>query len=246
MGALCATGAGPTVTLVRPGRIEVSPEEGVKESWPSCTLLEHRGFRVLVDLAHPGESPALLLAALHRHGLEPKDVAAVLFTHLHPDHIGHKDLFSRAVFVFHQAERLGFYFRDDRTVRLTSSVLLELDPEAFEAPVAAPEWPAPSTLGSRVYVRHLPGHTPGSLAVFASAGGQLHALAGDVVLSREHLERGHVPGSSWKPERIPAQMKLIADHADRIVPGHGAPFELSRPRSRAAATTLVGASAEGA
>ena len=39
-----------------------------------------------------------LLAALEAKGLEPAQIHAVLFTHLHPDHIGHKDLFRHALF----------------------------------------------------------------------------------------------------------------------------------------------------
>jgi len=128
----------PSVALsvVRPGLIEISREEGVKESRPTCSLLECAGFRVLVDLAHPKEGPETLLAALKTRGLRPADIHAVLFTHLHPDHIGHKELFSHALFVFHEDERLGFYFEGDRTLRLGGSALLELGAETFSRPRA--------------------------------------------------------------------------------------------------------------
>lgn len=231
--ALPAAGPGaPSITLavVRPGLIEISRDEGVKESWPTCTLLECAGFRVLVDLGHPGEDPERLLSALRVWGLEPADIHAVLFTHLHPDHIGHKELFSDALFVFHEDERLAFYFKGDRTLRLKGSALLELSPEAFPRPRDSETWPALQTLGRHVYVRHCPGHTPGSLAVFASVGGRVYALAGDLILNRDHCERAVPPGSSWRPELIPEQMRLIAGRADVIVPGHGAPFEGRSPR----------------
>jgi glyoxylase-like metal-dependent hydrolase (beta-lactamase superfamily II) len=219
--------------VVRPGLIEITPDEGVKESWPSCSLLQCAGFRVLVDLAHPKEDPELLLSALKERGLEPPDIHAVLFTHLHPDHIGHKDLFPGALFVFHEAERLASYFRRDRTLRLRGSVLLALGPGSFAHPGEAEQWPDLKALGRHIYIRHCPGHTPGSLAVFARVDGRVHALAGDIILSRDHWEREIPPGSSWRPELIPEQMRLITGRADVIVPGHGAPFELREPRTKA-------------
>jgi len=223
-----------SLDVIRPGLIDISREEGVKESWPSCSLLERAGFRLLVDLAHPKEGPEPLLAALRARGLQPADIHAVLFTHLHPDHIGHKDLFSHALFIFHRAERLAFYFREDRTLSLGGSALLDLHPEGFARPRPSEEWPPLRALGRHVYVRHFPGHTPGSLVVFACAGNRVHALAGDIILNRESHERATPPGSSWKPELIPEQMALIADHADVIVPGHGAAFECRRAPTGAA------------
>lgn len=222
------------LTVVRPGLIEISRDEGVKESWPSCSLLECAGFRVLVDLGHPKEGPDQLLSALRAQGLGPADIHAVLFTHLHPDHIGHKGLFPDALFVFHRDERLAFYFEGDRTLRLEGSAMLELRPETFSHPRLSEEWPALRGLGQHVYVRHFPGHTPGSLAVFACAGGRVHAVAGDIILNRDHGERAIPPGSSWKPELIPEQMRLIAARADVIVPGHGDPFECRRPGAQTA------------
>ena len=230
-----ASGAPPrsvTLAVVRPGLIEISPVEGVKEFWPTCSLLECAGFRVLVDLGHPKEDPEQLLSALRVRGLEPADIHAVLFTHLHPDHIGHKDVFRHALFVFHQDERLAFYFKGDRTLRLSGSVLLDLSPETFSRPRVSEEWPALRALERHVYVRHCPGHTPGSIAVFASVGGRVHALAGDIILNRDYCERAIPPGSSWKPELIPEQMRRIADRADVIIPGHGAPFECRPQRTK--------------
>jgi glyoxylase-like metal-dependent hydrolase (beta-lactamase superfamily II) len=225
--------------VVRPGLIEITPEEGVKESWPSCSLLECGGFRVLVDLGHPGEEPERLLSALGAKGLTPPDIHAVLFTHLHPDHIGHKDLFPGALFVFHEAERLAFYFKGDRTMRLSGSALLHMCPDAFCRPGYCEEWPALRELDRRIYVRHCPGHTLGSLAIFANVGGRVHALAGDIILSRDHCERETLPGSSWRPELIPDQMRLITNRADVVVPGHGASFECGPLRTGSVRTPAM-------
>jgi N-acyl homoserine lactone hydrolase len=238
------------LSVLRPGRIEISRERGVEESWPTCSLLECAGFRILVDLAHPGEGPERLLSALEVRGLEPAQVHAVLFTHLHPDHIGHKDLFPQALFVFHRDERLAFYFRGDRTLQLEGSALLDLAPGDFSHPRPSEGWPSLRQLGRQVYVRHFPGHTPGSLVVFACVGGRVHALAGDIVLNREYHDQGIAPGSSWRPEVVTEQMHVVVRHADVVVPGHGAPFECRPPTEaiahREAIDQPVGAPAAGA
>ena len=159
MALLELDGSRPATTsvelaVIRPGLIEISPGEGVREWWPSCSLIECAAFRTLVDLGHPKEDPEPLLAALRARGLGPPDIHAVLFTHLHPDHIGHKDLFPDALFVFHDDERLGFYFRGDRTLRLKGSAVLELRPESFASPRYSDEVPELRGLGGRLYVRH--------------------------------------------------------------------------------------------
>ena len=45
-----------------------------------------------------------LVAGLAQHGLSPEDVDTVILTHLHYDHIGNDDLFTRARFVVQQQE----------------------------------------------------------------------------------------------------------------------------------------------
>ena len=222
------------LAVVRPGFIQTSSDAGVEELWPTCSLLERDGLRALVDLAHPGEDPKVLLHALGARGLAPADIAVVLLTHLHPDHIGHKALFRDALFVFHESERLAFYFRGERALQLSGNALVELTPEGLSRPRDMAGWPALDELGQRIYVRHCPGHTPGSLVYFACVDGRVHAIAGDIILDREHFERGAPPGSSWRPELIPEQMRIIAARADVIVPGHGTAFRGRRGRAQEA------------
>jgi len=133
------------IEIVQQGAIALSPEGGVTDWRPTCSLLDNDGFRVLVDLEHPKEDGSAFKHGLRRLGLGCSDIHGVIFTHLHPDHIGHKDLLPRAVFMFHQAERLAFFFQNDRTVQLEGSALIELCPRGFEQPVYSPDRPgAPS------------------------------------------------------------------------------------------------------
>jgi glyoxylase-like metal-dependent hydrolase (beta-lactamase superfamily II) len=214
-----------TFKIVQVGLIEITPEEGVKDSRPTCSLLENDGFRVLIDLEHPKEDGTEFKDALGRLGLLPSKIHAVIFTHLHPDHMGHKNLFPQVHFVFHRDEKFVFYFKNDTSVQLSGSALITLTPEGISSPEPVSEVPDMATLGDRVYMHHTPGHTRGSFAIFASVEGKVHAFVGDMWLTRDYYDRWEAPGSSWEMERIYEHMDFVKEHADIIIPGHGPPFE---------------------
>ncbi len=218
--------------LIQSGLIEITPEEGVKDSRPTSSLLENNGFQAVIDTEHPKEDGAEYMAALKRRDVNPADIPCVLFTHLHPDHFGHKDLFPGATFVFHKDERLGFYFKNDKTLVLQGSSLFELSPAGLARPEYVTGDPDLAGLGTRVYIRHTPGHTPGSMVIFARIDGLVHAWAGDIFLNQAYFDAWQPPGSSWDRQRIFEHMEYIRDRADVIIPGHGAPFWTSSPGFR--------------
>lgn len=215
-------------TLIQTGLIEITPEAGVKDSRPTSSLLEHGAFRAVIDTEHPKEDGTQYLAAFERLGLSPSDVDCVIFTHLHPDHFGHKDLFPKATFVFHQDERFGFYFKNDRKIVLEGDTILDLSVAGLTRPEPVGPKSSLRDLGSKIYIRHAPGHTPGSTMIFASIGGLVHAFVGDTFLNRAYFEAWKPPGSSWDQDRIYAHMEYARSHADVIVPGHGAPWTVKR------------------
>ncbi len=81
-------------------------------------------------------------------------------------------------------------------------------------------------LGNCIYVRHCPGHTKGSLVIFACIEGLVHAFVGGIFLNKSYYDRWEPPGMSWKQERIYEHMAFIKENADVIVPGHGTPFRI--------------------
>jgi glyoxylase-like metal-dependent hydrolase (beta-lactamase superfamily II) len=211
--------------LIQPGRIEITPEEGVKDSRPTSSLLQCGDFRMVIDTEHPREDGREYVAAFQRLGLAPADVHCVAFTHLHPDHFGHKDLFVHATFVYHKDDRFGFYFNKDRRIVLQGSALLDMAEGRDTQPEYVDRDPDLRRLGSKIYFRHAPGHTPGSQVIFASVHGLVHAWVGDTFLNQSYFDEWKPPGSSWDQERIFAHMEYIRDHADIIIPGHGEPFQ---------------------
>ncbi len=214
-------------SLIQTGLIEITREEGVKDSRPTSSLLEDGQFRVVIDTEHPKEDGGDYLAAFRRLGRSPADVDCVIFTHLHPDHFGHKDLFPKATFVFHKDERMGFYFRNDPKTVLEGSALLDLSPGGVARPEYVTKEPRLHDLQSRIYIRHSPGHTPGSTMIFACINGLVHAWVGDTFLNREYFDAWQPPGSSWDQARVYEHMVYTRDVADVIIPGHGAPWSVA-------------------
>lgn len=211
---------------VQTGLIDISQEEGVKDSRPTCTYLKVGDFNVLIDTEHPKEDGVEFKQNLARLGLTPEDIHAVVFTHLHPDHIGHKDLFVNATFVFQGNEKFCFYFKKDTCTRMEGSAILELSPEGVKNPKYIDETPDLKTLGDSLYIKLCPGHTIGSTAIFAFINGKVHCFAGDMFLFKEYFDEWKPPGSNWDESQIPQWMEFIRDHAEVIVPGHGEAWEI--------------------
>jgi glyoxylase-like metal-dependent hydrolase (beta-lactamase superfamily II) len=210
--------------IVQNGTFEMTPETGVTDNRPTSSLIRSEGLNVLIDLDHPIKESSDLVDALAALGVTPKQINVVLLTHLHPDHIGHKDLFPGALFMFHKDERLSFYFKENKNFKLEGGVIFELSVDGvFRYVDIVPDL---HNLGNCIYVRHCPGHTKGSLVIFACIEGLVHAFVGGIFLNKSYYDRWEPPGMSWKQERIYEHMAFIKENADVIVPGHGTPFRV--------------------
>ncbi len=110
---------------------------------------------------------------------------------------------------------------------LNNHALLSLTEEGFRHPEYIDHEPDLRELGNRIYIRHIPGHTPGSLAIFATIEHAVHAWVGDTFANREAFFKNDLPHCSWERERIPEHVDFIKTHADVIVPGHGPPFRVT-------------------
>lgn len=184
------------------------PSDAARECW-------------IVD---PGFGPGPVIEAVRREGLRP---VAILLTHAHADHIGGVEAVRRAFagipVRLHPAEDA---FMTDPELNLSSFA---------GVPVTAA--PADGTLddgdvlslgGSRWRVLHVPGHSPGSVALVEDAAGE--AIVGDTLFA------GSI-GRTDFPTSDPQAMRRSLEHVlmglpdeTRVHPGHGPATTVGRER----------------
>jgi glyoxylase-like metal-dependent hydrolase (beta-lactamase superfamily II) len=123
--------------------------------------------------------PGHLVERLRGIGIDPGDVTDVVFTHIHPDHVGWASVdgtptFDRATYRCHRLD--WEHFVEGRTG--DPAVWLALDPVTDRLEL----WEGDGTLFAGMDLIAAPGHTPGSTVIaFSAATGERAILLGDVV-----------------------------------------------------------------
>jgi glyoxylase-like metal-dependent hydrolase (beta-lactamase superfamily II) len=166
--------------------------------------------------------PEGLLESLHRLGIRPDEVDAVVTTHLHWDHAGGltrrnergglKLTFKRARhfvqrsewdFALHPDVRSqAGYVTDDFTPLADGNHLVELlDGDAEVMP--------------GVHLRHVGGHTPGSQVLILSSGELACAITGDLVCQTPHLKVPWNMSADIEPLRVFEQKARLFEEAER-------------------------------
>jgi N-acyl homoserine lactone hydrolase len=161
-----------------------------------------------------------VIAGLGALGLEPGDIDVVVCSHLHPDHCGCNEFFTRATVMAHARELeaaraanaadRGYVAADwDHPIR-TESVTGERDLHG----------------DGRIVLIPLPGHTPGSLAALVAlerTGPVL--LASDTVSVRVTLDTGILPKNTWNADALTRsldEVRRIEASGATVICGHDA------------------------
>jgi glyoxylase-like metal-dependent hydrolase (beta-lactamase superfamily II) len=161
-------------------------------------LIRSRGRTILVDTgigpAHLGMARLLgtsgrLPERLRSAGVSPEDIDTVMFTHLHPDHVGwnlqrdggqYRPTFPRARYVAHRADW-------DTVQRVeVQQQLANIAPGYVEQTLTPLESlgvldlvNGDHNLSEEVTALHTPGHTPGSMSLLVASRGERAILVGD-------------------------------------------------------------------
>ena len=171
--------------------------------------------RFMPPIAEPGDN---LVAHLAETGLRPEDIDLVICSHLHPDHCGCNEYFTRATVLCHRAE-LAAARADPKGqqgyLSVDWDVGLPFDEVDGERDLFGDE---------RIVLIPVPGHTPGSLAALVELdrSGQF-LLASDAVPVLDVLQTGTIPRNTWNGERAAASYAVIRDLQKRgaqVVCGH--------------------------
>ncbi|MFD0275186.1 MBL fold metallo-hydrolase [Kitasatospora sp. NPDC127111] len=214
---------------------------------------------VLVDTGIPG-SGARILARIAEHGIEPRDVSAIVITHAHIDHFGSAAELRRATgapVVAHVAD-LGPY----TTGRIREPYLPtgrfgrfldRLDAfhehaEPFRPDVLVDGPGALYEYGVDARIMPTPGHTAGSISVLTDEG---DLVAGDLVatsfLGVAHGRPANPPFHDDPVGNLASLRAMLALKPTTLHVGHGGPLDPARVESWAAGEQhrLAGLAARG-
>lgn len=208
--------------------------------------LEHRfvnvylldlGKVVLIDTGTKGAGPDIR-AGLKELGKEPEDVAVVLLTHHHVDHIGTAAAWKReggAQVSLHRVDvPIAAGGRSPRShgrttqARLFAALMGTFVPLMRTPPVQADRilegGETLDVIGWPMEVLHVPGHTLGSCAFYVRRAGIL--FAGDAVNGR--AGQPELPIVAEDPRAAAESYgRLTALRAPLLLPGHGSPVRQS-------------------
>ena len=189
---------------------------------------------VLIDSAAPGMF-GWLVRSLRKLGIKPEQLAGVVVTHFHIDHVGTAmALQKRGVPVYALAEEVPILtgnaphpgYGDGNTVgRIMCAAERLIFGTASFSGVRSLE-AGQKLFGTSWRVVAAPGHTPGSLALYNQETGDL--LSGDTLISDFGCPRANTKlFTADYPRLMESALNLMKLEPKYIHPGHGKPLPLS-------------------
>jgi glyoxylase-like metal-dependent hydrolase (beta-lactamase superfamily II) len=224
----------------------LEPEQNRVELPVLCFLIEHPRGPILVDTGWCREispagvyDPKAAAAVLPRHlaafyrpslpageaiheqlaglGLKPEELAAVLLTHLDPDHVaGLRHLEGAMRIILPEDE----YFWACRTVykaRQPWSLWMDFPmerPYYRASPLGPNHWAIDVFGDESLLLVNVPGHTDGQAAVLIRDGGRFVLLAADAAFSPRNWREEISPGFGFDRQRQLASLRWLREMAE--------------------------------
>lgn len=195
------------------------------------------GKVVLVDTGTRKAEP-LLRQGLRELGKEPEDVAVLLLTHHHIDHVGTAGIWkrdARAQAILHRLDEPAAAHRERRrlhgarpSVAIVAALIGVFTPLVWGGPLATDRrlegGETLDILGWPIEVVHAPGHTLGSCAYYARSQGIL--FTGDAVNGRRGVPEPPIVFEARAAAEA-SYRTLVGMDAGLLLPGHGSPVRKS-------------------
>jgi glyoxylase-like metal-dependent hydrolase (beta-lactamase superfamily II) len=176
--------------------------ERLRSATATCTLLEGKGQRLLVDPSpYPEQLEPMLFA---RTGLRPDTVDAVFVTHWHGDHRFGLDLFPGASWLMAEA---GLKEWREKSPQDSASI------DRFA--------PAEGRLPEGISLFASPGHTYGHHSLLTTTRWGNLIVSGDALMSFEWFEANEGFHNCVDFELATETIHRIRHTADLVIPGHG-------------------------
>lgn len=213
----------PQVDIVSLGTLSCNPFWGdvgtVRPAHATTTVIRDGDDCILVDPSLPAEILESRLA--EQTGLTPDRITAVFLTNFRPVHRRGLALFPDVPWYLSEQERSLLEPQLERVVDSADEGADRECPEVeAELELLRRTSTAPEKLSRHVDLFPSPGVTPGACALLV-AGLRTIIVAGDAVLTGDHLDHGRIYERAVDPERAKSALAEIIEIADIIVPGHG-------------------------
>lgn len=164
----------------------------------TVTLIMDKGKNILVDTGNPKDKDKIL-KALRKHNLKPRDIAIIINTHFHPDHMGCNYLFNESRFLTY-----GVSFWDDIFDR--SKKMQRIFDDVKIIPTS--------------------GHSEESISVLVKTNKGIVAITGDLFWMEKDAKIKLLEEDCSNKKLFYKNRQKILKMADWIVPGHGKMFKV--------------------
>ena len=173
-----------------------STKDGDWSTNAQCYAIRSTGRTILVDTdVGPGPNEWLggttgnLIADMRSKGVEPESVETVIFTHLHPDHVGWsiadgKPVLEQARYLVPQAD--WEFFRSEAQASDNPHVGEQIAP--LEGLGVLELVSGEQEITPELTLLPAPGHTPGHQSLAISSAGELAFILGDLALHPAQIE----------------------------------------------------------
>jgi len=184
----------------------------------TTTLVCDGGRMILVDPSLPG--PVLEARFNERTGKRLSEVTDVFCTTLRAAHRGGLGALAHAAWWSHEAELESFRSRLQRRLEDPAWKQGGAGEDQEDLRILEAFQPAPERFGEQVHLYPLPGPSAGSAGLLLTPPTRTILIAGDAVLTRQHLEGGQVWEGSADLGAAMRSLRDVLEIADIVVPGH--------------------------